>query len=161
MVRNNIFLDNTADQYGGAICCFHGRPYITNGTFSGNAAGVYGGGVFCRFGSYATITNCILWGNTPEEIHVYHGTGPTVSYSNVRNGYPGEGNMDADPLFTDEGPFGTHYLSQAAAGQDETSPCVDAGDPDTGMIEGTTRSDSVQDSGVIDMGYHYPLSASF
>jgi len=98
-VRNNIFLDNTADIYGGAICCFVGRPGIMNCTFSGNSAGQFGGGVFCRLGSFATISNCIFWEDIPEEIYVYHGVGPTVTYSNVQNGYPGEGNMDTDPLF--------------------------------------------------------------
>jgi hypothetical protein len=50
-----------------------------------------------------------------------------------------------------------HYLSQIAASQTADSPCVDAGDPSSPMIIGTTRTDHVQDSGVIDMGYHYPL----
>ena len=35
------------------------------------------------------------------------------------------------------------------------SPCVDAGNPASPMITGTTRTDGVQDAGVIDMGYHY------
>jgi hypothetical protein len=64
--------------------------------------------------------------------------------------------IDADPLFV-TGPQGNYYLSQIAAGQGTDSPCVDTGDPASHMIVGTTRTDEVPDSGVVDMGYHYPL----
>jgi hypothetical protein len=88
---------------------------------------------------------------------------PAVTYCDVQGGFSGEGNIDADPLFI-HGPWGRFYLEQMAAGQDENSPCVDAGDRMiTGPclsheVCGTTRTDFVPDAGIIDMGYHYPLS---
>jgi parallel beta-helix repeat protein len=50
-------------------------------------------------------------------------------------------------------------LRQRAAGQTVTSPAVDAGGVDVGsagVFGLTTRSDSVPDTGVADLGYHYP-----
>jgi len=66
------------------------------------------------------LTNCILWGDTAvttgDEIYDYDST-PTVTYSDVEGGWPGTGNIDADPQFTDgDGRLG--------AG----SPCIDTGD---------------------------------
>ena len=63
-----------------------------------------------------------------------------------------------DPLFA-SGPLGDHYLSQTAAGQNEDSPCVDAGSDTAealGMDRYTTRTDGVPDTGQVDIGYHYP-----
>jgi hypothetical protein len=47
-----------------------------------------------------------------------------------------------------------------AAGQPVTSPAVDAGSGSASQMNlaaRTTRSDSRPDSGVVDMGFHYPL----
>ena len=68
----------------------------------------------------------------------------------------GPGNLYGDPLFA-AGPAGAHYLGQTAAGQAADSPALDAGDPASGMVTGTTRTDAVQDTGLVDLGYHYPL----
>ncbi|UCD76269.1 MAG: hypothetical protein JSV91_04960, partial [Phycisphaerales bacterium] len=74
-------------------------------------------------------------------------------------GWPGEGNIDADPLFV-TGPLGEYYLSQTAAGQPAESPCLDAGSDtaeNLGLDTLTTRTDQASDSGIVDMGYHYPI----
>ncbi|MBN1124670.1 MAG: right-handed parallel beta-helix repeat-containing protein [Sedimentisphaerales bacterium] len=64
-------------------------------------------------------------------------------------------NLEMDPLFV-----GDYFLSEIAAGQLKDSPCLDAGsdmalafDLDTY----TTRSDSVPDDGIVNMGYHHRL----
>jgi len=49
-----------------------------------------------------------------------YGGSPTATYSDVRGGWPGEGNIDAYPLFMSEEDF---HLSPL-------SPCIDAGNPD-------------------------------
>jgi hypothetical protein len=36
---------------------------------------------------------------------------------------------------------------------------MNAGNPAGAMVQGTTRTDGVQDTGIIDMGYHYPMMA--
>ena len=104
-----------------------------------------------------TVRDSIFWKNgTPPSGRVI---GPvTVTHSLVQGGFPGSGNLDADPLFV-PGPLGDFYLSSAFAGQPATSPAVDAGS-DTAIALGldalVTRTDSVPDTGIADMGYHYP-----
>jgi predicted outer membrane repeat protein len=161
--RNNLIAGNEAYEYGGGIHC--GRIYplhMANNTITGNTAAVDGGGIYCYDADLMAV-NVIFWGNTPDEIYVDLGTA-TITYSDVQGGYPGTGNIDADPLFV-RGPLGAYYLSQTAAGQPADSPCVDAGDSPVGpsfpggpSVFGTTRTDLVPDAGIIDMGYHYPLT---
>jgi len=74
-------------------------------------------------------------------------------------GWDGDGNIDEAPLFV-TGPLGDYYLSQTAAGQDEDSPCVNAGSDtaeNLGLDTRTTRTDQAPDTGIVDMGYHYPI----
>jgi len=65
------------------------------------------------------VTNCILWDGGDE---IWHDDGSTitVTYSDIQGGYPGAGNIDADPLFLDA-PRGNIHLSDG-------SPCIDSGD---------------------------------
>ena len=107
-ISNNTITGNTAD-YGGGICC--GNSSITNNTITGNTANS-GGGIYC-YKSSPTITNTILWNDSPGEIYLYGDSSITVSYSDVQGGEDGiggsgvvnwgEGNIDADPLFADNG----------------------------------------------------------
>lgn len=106
------------------------------------------------------IENTILWSNSPDQIFVFDdpdNAEPIVTYCNVEGGWPGEGNIDADPLFV-SGPEGDHYLSQIAAGQGVDSPCIDVGNKpcmNLAMHTCWTRTDEVADSGMVDMGFHY------
>ena len=151
VMSNNTISDNLALGDGGGIYFDSSSPSLNSCTLTDNFAGVHGGGICCLNASPA-ITDTILWGDAPEEIYVYSGT-PSVSYSDVQGGYPGTGNINADPLFIAE-PESDYYLSQIAAGQGSDSPCLNTGDPVSPMIHGTTRTDSVQDVGTIDMGCH-------
>ena len=78
-----------------------------------------------------------------------------MTYSCVQGGMPGTGNISSNPLFIHDPPQAFFLLSQTAAGQAQNSPCVDASYPSTPMITGTTRTDYVQDAGVVDMGFHW------
>ena len=80
----------------------------------------------------------------------------------------GNGMRQTDPLFVtlaqegpEEDPKAAFYLSQLDAGQPVQSECVDHGDPDSDdeeIKERTTRTDGVTDTGVVDLGYHYPAT---
>ncbi|MHC4497784.1 MAG: right-handed parallel beta-helix repeat-containing protein [Planctomycetota bacterium] len=131
VLANCTFSNNTAKGgNGGAICIFKsstfeesypGRSTITNCTFSGNTAnsGV-GGGIYCiREGS---LSNCILWGNSPQQMYVDATGFLSAVYSNIQGGWPGEGNISADPLFVSAGAGNFHLQLN--------SPCINAGDPD-------------------------------
>ncbi len=118
-VTDCTFSGNAAGVVGGAMYNIGGTPMVTNCTFSDNSAGG-GGGMFNRDNSSPIVTNCIVWGSTNGEIVNLPGAAPTVSYSDVQGGWPGLGNIDADPLFVD--PDNGNLRLQPG------SPCIDAGD---------------------------------
>jgi hypothetical protein len=129
-----MFTKNLAGV-GNAMSHYKGSPVVINCTFSGNVA-EYGCEIYCRDGS-PVLTNCILWGDTPDKIGIDRGT-VAITYSNVQGGYPGEGNIDTDPLFADPNNGDYHLKSQAGRFEpntqtwvkdDVTSPCIDAGNP--------------------------------
>lgn len=134
----NCILAGNQAAAGGAIYNDRSKPTLINCTFSGNKGwpGPGGGaGAMNNVNSNPTLVNCILWGDWPDEIYAGTGT-PVVTYCDVQGGWPGEGNIDADPSFADPNKGDYHLKSQAGRydpkGQnwvqdDMTSPCIDAG----------------------------------
>ncbi len=131
---NCMFISNSADKGGGIYNS--STPTLFNCTFSENSAETYGGGIYTRENT-PTLTNCILWGNTPDEIYVSSGT-PVVTYSDVEGGFSGIGNIDVCPLFFDPNNGDYHLKSEGWRWDSErwrwdydelTSRCIDAGNP--------------------------------
>jgi hypothetical protein len=91
-------------------------PTLINCTFSGNSASIDGGAMFIFYNCNAVVKNCIFWGDSPNEIINIDNSTTTATYSNVQGGYPGTGNINADPLFAD-----------ADGRLLAASPCIDAG----------------------------------
>jgi len=116
---NCTFSANYAVWAGGGMF-ISSTETVINCTFSSNSAGESGGGIHNYWGSSPTVTNCILWGNTPDEIFNDATSSSTVTYSDVQGGWPGMANIDADPWFVDAG-AGNFRLASG-------SPCIDAGD---------------------------------
>ncbi len=117
-ILNCVFARNSG--YGGGSGIrneFSSNPLVVNCVFADNASQNLGGAIG-NVVSSPTVINCILWGNSPDEIRSSGGN-PVVIYSDVEGGYPGEGNIDADPQFLPGG----FSLSPE-------SPCVDAGTSD-------------------------------
>ncbi|MBN1507439.1 MAG: pre-peptidase C-terminal domain-containing protein [Sedimentisphaerales bacterium] len=174
-----------AARSGGAILCDRSSPTIANCVIAGNRTTRYGGGAVDAYRSSAifqnctivdnysddlggaisseqstlTLTNCIVWGNTPDQIHVLSGTAPALQYCNIQGGASAGTNMNADPNFAEPGRWvdsqdatvpvepdtggavwthgDYHLLSEfgryhAGAWTDDacTSTCVDGGDPE-------------------------------
>jgi len=101
-ITNCLICGNAADEFGGGIQLADSDAVVTNCTIAVNSAGEGGGGIVCGMYSSPTVANCIVWGNIPSEIVVELGS-PLVSYSDVGGGWPGQGNLDADPLFVGPG----------------------------------------------------------
>ena len=118
-LNNNIIVNNTDAIHGGGI--FTGglhinQPHLVNNTISQNSASL--GGAVYSDGSNTWIKNSILWNNGSE---IYQDGGIiTVEYSDVQGGFPGIGNIDADPMFLD--PSNQWFCLN------EQSPCIDSGD---------------------------------
>jgi len=130
--QNSVF-ENTAYR-GGGIYCLDSSPTVSGNTVNENRADRGGGGVFCE-NSRPTIANTILWGDTAvngPEIFVRSGDPPIVRYCDVQGGWPGTGNIDADPLFA--GPYNDDFHLRWH------SPCINAGHPSLTDPDGT-RSD--------------------
>ena len=157
----------------GAILCDLSSPTIAHCLVVGNRPEDPGRAVIACWGSQAwfqhctiadnmntalflhdsdvLITNCILWGNQPEEILLSGTSEPWILYSNTARPWEGPGNMFGDPLFAQPGRWESdaetlwaegdyHLQSQAGRWDSEsslwladtvTSPCIDAGDPNT------------------------------
>jgi len=183
-ITGSTITENEASNDGGGICCYiSSSPVIANSIITGNQAGVDGGGIYCssntscptianstitmnmasvggafccRSLASAYITNSILWSNSASSYQEIYGS-PTVTYSCIEGGWLGAGNINADPLWVDPA-SGDFHLQQDPCQPGIVNPCVDAGDPASEVIDGTTRTDWVQDSGAVDMGYHYTPS---
>jgi hypothetical protein len=118
------FSGNSVIGGGGGMFNAYGSPILTNVTFSGNTA-VGGGGMY-NDNSNMTLTNAILWGNTPDQIL---GDPATVTYSDIQGDlHPGTGNINTDPLL---GPLADNGGAMPTHALGAGSPAIDAGSPAT------------------------------
>lgn len=121
-LSNCIFTENSAYD-GGGMHNVSSYPVLANCTLLGNIATAAGTGI-CNIDSSPNLVNCILWdcllADTPKEIENWTTSSvPVITYSCVRGGYDGPGNIASDPL-----PRGT---GEMAGRIQPTSPCIDAG----------------------------------
>jgi predicted outer membrane repeat protein len=124
-VINCTFIGNSASR-GAGMCNNDNSLTVTNCTFSGNKASENGGGMYNAYYTSPTVTNCILWGDEPDEIYNYKAS-PTVTYSDVQGGWPDANNtnIDADPYFVDANNPDPNLWNLRLQ---PDSPCIDAGD---------------------------------
>lgn len=176
LIENNLILDNAALDIGGGIDIVCSDLDIRNCTLVGNSSVnlEWAGGAICIEDATAEVKDSICWDNsdnTGYEIGVGSDEASAtldISYSVVHGGESAvfvdddpytcylnwnTGMLSSDPLFVNASAYDFHL--QQPPCQPGTSPCVDAGDPSSTMITGWTRTDGVQDAGVVDMGYHY------
>jgi len=139
---NCIFYGNTADEEGGGIHSYSSDLTTTNCTFAENSS-PYGGALYNYFSS-PRITNCILWGDTPNEIFNAYSAWPIIDYSNVQGGYSGTGNINQDPLFVNLA-IGDLHLTLG-------SPSINTGDPSTDYPETDLDGKPRILGGIVDMG---------
>jgi hypothetical protein len=128
MVKNSCISGNgrNGGQTGHGVSSERSRLLIDNCTLAENTGrGLYYSGSSKR-GEQATVSNSIIWGNGSGQISGDSGL-MTVTYSNIEGGWPGQGNIDADPLFAHPG-----FWVDA----DDSSRVVDANDPNATWVAG-------------------------
>lgn len=151
-IRHCIFVGNSAENVGGAIFNeANSNPMIINCTFTGNWANNSGGGIYSEPGSNPTIINCILWDNNTldfgNDVLAQISGESNIMHSCIQGWQTGDGlgNIGQAPLFADPLHGDFHLRSQAGrfmvfkAGyyankglwvlDEETSPCINTGDP--------------------------------
>ena len=98
-ISNCLIVGNRAtDLDGAAIHCTDSRPAFINCTIADNYAGAIGATLYLR-NSPVTVANSILWDNAPAQIVSTGVSKPVVRYSAIAGGWPGVGNLTANPLF--------------------------------------------------------------
>lgn len=148
-IVNNILYDNLADNQGGGIYVYdpHIVPVITNNTLFQNSA-YEGGGIYINptmYGQDVPITNAIIWDNQAATSPEIGGGWAKVTYSDVKGGWPGTGNIDANPAFADTATSDFHLTA--------LSPCINTGNnlalslPDTDFEEDPRIAYEVVDMG--------------
>jgi len=165
-IAHNVMVGNAAFM-GGAICSGSASwAAVMQNTICGNSAST-GSGI-CVMDAPLAVANCILHGNTAgdgSQVAISGTFALAVSYCDVEGGEAavklgggatldyGPGNIDAAPLFA--GPaFGDfHLMSRAGRYEPVTgawvldgqhSPCIDAGDPASGVgDEPTPNADRI------------------
>ncbi len=121
---NSLFYANSASDFGGAIANSYGSTTnIINCTFHQNTAAQPGASIH-SYSSPLNIRNSILWESQPSPIYDDGGYSTIeVSRSIINGGYPGTGNIDADPIFGTIGDYGGVTPTLPIA---EDSPARDA-----------------------------------
>ena len=140
-IKNNLIINNSSEQsWGGGIYLLHSKGIIANNTIYGNSAVLGGGGLYVNTGT-PSIYNNIIWNNTSTSggneigwLDIF----PTITYSDIKGGWSGTGNLDLDPMFVD--PANGDFTLMPV------SPCIDAGDPNSPLDP---------DGTVADMGAYY------
>jgi hypothetical protein len=148
----NCVISNNTAEIGGGLCAGSSgdsaveRVIVTNCTIAHNSlsegqpSASTGGGIH-SVSSNITVRNSIVWYNDGVPIFLVDpASSSPVLYSCVEGGYPGQGNIDDDPLFASSSGSDYHLKSYYGRyepwsggwiidGEGEYSPCIDAGDP--------------------------------
>ena len=147
LIANNASLGDYPQ--GGGICCEGDSALqINNCTIANNAPG----GIFSASYYRTEVTNSIVWGNSGYQVESYESVA-TVSFSDVQDGYPGEGNIEADPCFFDpSGGAGVDYDGLAANwALQSCSPVINVGTR-TGLMDFDLAGNTRVYSDCVDLG---------
>jgi len=144
-ICSNIITNNiVAFEYAGGLMCSHSSAFISNNTIAYNSARYKGAGITFGRNNDVQLVNNNIWGNTcPDSSQIYDFDSVAVAYySCIQYGWPGEGNIDSDPMFVDPDGGDFHLSWDNYPVDDDTkSPCIDAGAPWSPLDPDSTRAD--------------------
>jgi predicted outer membrane repeat protein len=149
-VVNCLFVNNFSDT-GAVMYNSYSSPVIVNCTMTLDSAGRFANGIFNTGVSVPVVKNSIFWDKGPGIENISPATS-LVSYSCVKGGSAGQGNISIDPMFID-----STYADSSIAdfSLKAGSPCINKGTASLSGItlpaldlSGNTR---IQDA-VVDMG---------
>jgi hypothetical protein len=100
IVTSCLFYGNTADDMStsGSLSCIRDVSSIVNCTITGNTGNTE---AVIVPNELTKVVNSIFWGNDGVVAQTELFAEVSIAYSTVEGGYPGEGNLDLDPLFVD------------------------------------------------------------
>lgn len=141
-IVNCVIASNTSALTGGGIASSFAAATVTNCTITGNQSG-RGGGIKTE-SSRDVYTNCIFWGDLPNEIRVSIG-GLTINYSDIQGGYAGIANMMVDPKFVNPLILDFHLTAG--------SPVINMGSNTAPALPATDKDGKARIlGGIVDMG---------
>jgi uncharacterized repeat protein (TIGR03803 family) len=156
-LNNCAVIGNSGRSGGGILQTLHARALLTGCTITANSASVSGGAIAVN-STAATLgmANSIVWGNSaPTDPEISAAANIAVTYSDVRRGYPGAANIDADPRFRrnpapgPDGVWGTADDDYGDLQLGPGSPCIDAGD--NAAVPATITTDLAGHRRVVDI----------
>jgi predicted outer membrane repeat protein len=124
---NCLLAGNSADM-GGVLSgeTPADTTYFINCTMTGNLGRSQAGGLNCNNGSWASLLNCVLWGNTPDSV-----CGAVITSL-----------LDEDPRFARPGAFDFNRMAVArVGGQDRPMPDFIVEEGDYRLTEGSPAVD--------------------
>jgi len=134
VVDNTLFVGNSGVNGGAITMMSSSTGDIETCTFFFNTSSQSGGAILFNPSSPVDpllIRNTISWSNFPTEVYIPNTAGITADIRStlIRGGFPGVGNIDADPLFVDPfGPDGFAGTLDDDLRLSPGSPAIDAGD---------------------------------
>jgi uncharacterized repeat protein (TIGR01451 family) len=154
-LTNVIVSGNRGSPYGAGIVNSSGGDFVlTNVTLTGNDSQVGAAVYNMSTSAELTLTNCIVWNNRSS---ISNGR-ITVRYSDVQGGYPGAGNIDADPRFIAPVNYSGAPTTAGDLRLQFGSPAIDAGDNTAVAVATDLDGYPRIVGGTVDMGaYEYVL----
>ena len=102
-IANCLIVGNRAmGSRSAAVYCADSNAVFINCTIADNWVGQNGAALRLE-NSPVLVVNSIVWGNTPSQISAAGIRAPSIRYSCIAGGWPGPGNIAADPLFAHVG----------------------------------------------------------
>ncbi|MES2587908.1 MAG: T9SS type A sorting domain-containing protein [Bacteroidota bacterium] len=148
--HNLIYGNSNLNAEGGAAIYvdsdFDNNPSVVeirSCTIANNTPGLAEGGALYVQASIVKVENCIFWGNSADDFHLsqdgQNAASLEVNYTLSTENFSGTGNISSDPLFVVaqghdfhlQSTFGHYFDSEDFIFDNQNSPAIDAGNPNS------------------------------